>query len=146
MSINATQINATNLKGETTTTQAIWSKNISVSWDLTSLESCDTSGGISVRANNLSNQSFVNVTTANLTKGNYTINNNATGQEVYYFCIKIVGAELSSQSYSTASESSWQYQILFAPLILIARKRKNFKKRELSNKYISHIGLEFHNS
>ncbi|MBI2043611.1 hypothetical protein HYT25_04450, partial [Candidatus Pacearchaeota archaeon] len=68
MSANTTQINATNLRGETTTTFWIFANNISVSWDATSLEACDASGGDGTRANNMSNTTFVNITLANLTR------------------------------------------------------------------------------
>src|SRR3989344_8800474 len=100
------------MKKKKTPTNSMWENNISISWDLTSLESCDTSGGDGTRANNLSNTTYVNVTLANLTRGNYTVNNNATGQEVYYFCFKTVGAELSAQSYSTAAYGPWEVRIL----------------------------------
>ena len=126
MSANTTQINATNLRGETTTTVSIWSGNISVSWDATALEACDTSGGDGIAANlMMKNSTHINITTANLTKGNYILNDGSTGQEDYYFCIKTIGAELTSQQYSTVNAGPWQVRILLVPFIFGLRKRKN---------------------
>jgi len=139
---NATQINATNLRGETDPTLAIWAENISVSWDLTANEACDASGGDGIRSNNLTNTTFVNITTANLTKGNFLLNNNFSGQERYYFCIVTVGAELTSQSYSTASKGAWQYFIELAPLIFIRKRKKKQRRNKLDrsiNKFISNV-------
>jgi len=134
MSANTTQINATNLRGETTTTLAIWANNISVSWDATSLEACDNSGGNGIRANNMTNTTYVNITTANLTKGHYPANDGSTGQEDFYFCIKTVGAELTSQSYSTSAYGPWQVQILSTLLLFRICRRLRKKERLLYQK------------
>ncbi len=97
-------VNATNLRGETTATQALWAENFSVAWN--------TEGSPPAECiTNLSAGNFANVTTANLTKGNYSTNDGDTGQEELYFCIRYVGSELSSQAYSTANESTWTIQI-----------------------------------
>ena len=134
MSANTTQINVTNLRGETTTTQWIFANNISVSWDATAFKACDTSGGNGIAANNMINTTFVNISRANLTKGNYLLNDGSTGQEDFYFCIKAVGAELTSQSYSTVAYGPWMVQILLAPLILFNKRKRVgvvFRKRNL---------------
>ncbi len=133
MSANTTQINVTNLRGETTTTVAIWSGNISVSWDATANEACDTSGGDGIAANNMTNTTFINVTTANLTKGNYFANDGSTGQEDFYFCIKTVGAELTSQSYSTSAYGPWQVRILSVLLLFGLQKNKKRKGNYIKN-------------
>ncbi|MBI4116750.1 hypothetical protein HY449_03325 [Candidatus Pacearchaeota archaeon] len=127
MSANTTQVNATNLRGETAANRWISAGNISVSWDATTLEACDTSGGNGIAANNMSNGTFINITTANLTKGHYPTNDGSTGQEDFYFCIKTIGSELTSQSYSTAAYGPWMVQILLTPLVLLNIRRKNKK-------------------
>ena len=134
MSSNTTQINVTNLRGETTTTVAIWANNISVSWDATALEACDTSGGTANSATNMSNTTYVNVTTANLTKGHYPANDGSTGQEDFYFCIKTVGSELTSQQYSTVAAGPWQVQILSTLLLFRIYRRLRKKERLLYQK------------
>ena len=131
MSANTTQVNATNLRGETTTTFAIWSGNISVGWDATALEACDTSGGDGTRANNMTNTTYVNITTANLTKGNYFTNDGSTGQEDFYFCIKTIGSELTSQQYSTSAYGPWQVQILLTFAAIPSRRKKKTEKDKL---------------
>ena len=137
MPVNTTQINVSTLRGETTTTVSIWSTNISVSWDATAGKACDSSGGNGSAANNMTNMTFVNISMANLSKGNYFTNDGSTGQEDYYFCIKTIGSELTSQSYSTLAYGSWQVQILLTPLIFGIRKRrkKNYIKNPPRFKY-----------
>ena len=138
MSVNTTQVNATNLRGETTSTLALWSGNISVSWDATALKACDTSGGNETRANNLTAGNYINVTMANLTKGNYFSNDGNTGQEDFYFCIKIVGSDLTSQQYSTANEGVWTIRILLTPFFYIVYRRSK-KKNHLENQGLLNI-------
>ncbi|MBI4116749.1 hypothetical protein HY449_03320 [Candidatus Pacearchaeota archaeon] len=142
MAANTTQVNATNLRGEITSAFAIWSGNISTSWDSTTLEACDTSGGDGIRANNMSSGNYVNITTANLTKGNYFVNDGSTGQEDFYFCIKTVGAELTSQQYSTANEGAWTIRILLA-FVAIPRKRKKKTEKDKLLETISLLVDEF---
>lgn len=128
---NATQINATNLRGETTNTLAVWAGNMSVSWN-SSVDSCHSSGGNGTKANNLSAGNYVNVTIANLSRGNFLTNDNVTGQERLYFCIKVVGIDLTSQSYSTLNESAWTVQVLLLPLVIPFGRRI---KRKLNKLY-----------
>ncbi len=101
------QINGTNLRGETDSTKAIWANNISLS--------TFTGGSPPVECNststNMSAGGFVGIAVATLGTGNLTLNN-GTGQSRLYPCIKIAGAELTSQSYSTANESSWTVKIV----------------------------------
>ena len=54
---------------------------------------------------------YVNISIANLTRGNYTINNNYEGQEELYVCLRYAGSELTTQSYSTADQGTWTVKI-----------------------------------
>lgn len=93
-------VNATNLRGETTPNLAIWANNISIG----AAAGC---GGI-----NMTDHSYKNVSSAVLPKGNFTVNNGTSGQEQLYFCFEVVGSELIAQSYSTGNESAWTIQIV----------------------------------
>ena len=99
-------INATNLKGETNSAYQLIASNFSVG--LTSGAAGSCGGGT---AGNLSTGVYVNVTSATLTKGNYTINDNSTGQENLYFCLRLAGSELISQQYSTLNQGAWTIKI-----------------------------------
>ncbi len=101
------QINATNLKGETDNTKAIWAGNMSVAI-LT---------GSSAECNENTNQSaafspgvFTNATNGTLMVGNHSVAN--VGNRNLYLCIRTIGSELTSQSYSTTSEGAWTIKIL----------------------------------
>ncbi len=96
------EINSSNLRGETNSTQALWAGNFSVSWDEGSAPPAECGGTV------MSRSSLEGIDTANLTKGNYTAND-GTAQERLYFCLKLTGTELSSQSYSTANETEWPW-------------------------------------
>jgi len=100
-------INASNLRGETTSAEALWASNFSVDWDTES--TCSGTTCIECDGVQMSRSIFINMTMANLTKGNYTINDGSTGQERLYFCIKWISATLSTQSYSTANETEWNW-------------------------------------
>ncbi len=141
MTANTTQINATNLRGEVTPTTWIFAGNLSVSWDPTALAACDWSNGTSNAANKLSNNTFINITVANLSKGYYPTNDGFTGQEDFYFCIRTVGSELTSQSYSTLAYGPWQIQILstilvFNPYRMVRKKRNYIEKHSTKHKPI----------
>ncbi|MBR9701455.1 hypothetical protein GOV13_00870 [Candidatus Pacearchaeota archaeon] len=102
------EINASNLRGETTSTEALWAGNFSVSsttGGICSGAACTECGG---NAMNRSND--VGISVANLTKGNYTLAD-GTAQEGLYFCLTLVGSELSTQAYSTANETEWSWII-----------------------------------
>ena len=101
------QINATNLRGETDSSKAIWAGNMSVAI-LT---------GSSIECNENTNQTaafspglFTNATNATLMVGNHSVSD--VGNRNLYFCIRTIGSELSSQSYSTSNEGSWTIKIL----------------------------------
>jgi hypothetical protein len=97
------KINSSNLRGETTSTQALWAGNFSVSWNNGSTPPVECGG------TNMSRSIYQGISTANLTKGNYTVNNGNTGQEELYFCLMSAGSELSTQAYSTANETEWNW-------------------------------------
>jgi hypothetical protein len=94
------RVNSTNLRGETTPTQAIWAGNISIK---------DAAG---CGGTNMTDHSYTNITSAVLFKGNFTVNNGTAGQEQLYFCFETVGSELTAQAYSTGNESAWTLQIV----------------------------------
>jgi hypothetical protein len=94
-------VNATHLRGEQDPTQGLWAGNFSVSWD---------NGGsppAECGSTRMQYNTFMQLATANLTKGNYTINNGNTGQEELYFCLVILENNLTTQAYSSANESAW---------------------------------------
>lgn len=107
--ISASNINVTgyNLIGETTNTQYLPVVNMSVHF--TTGSSVECTGGIA-----LTNATATIVTSANMTKGNYTVNDGTTGQEQLYFCLKNVLSSTSTaqQSYSTAGGSAWTVTII----------------------------------
>lgn len=95
LSINVT---ALNLRGETTTTQFIYAANFTVD-NIT--EGCSGTA--------MANATSTNVTNANLGRGNNSLNynNQTSGQEQIFFCLKGVLPSLSSQSYSSAAYGPW---------------------------------------
>jgi DNA-directed RNA polymerase specialized sigma24 family protein len=105
------EVNSTNLFGETTPTQALWAGNFSVNV-------ANACNGIS-----MSDHAFANITTADLPKGNFTVNNGTAGQEQLYFCIEQTGSELTAQQYSTGNQGSWTIRIAFV-LLVLKKKRK----------------------
>jgi len=96
-------VTAYNLRGETTTSQYIYTNNFTIE---------DTSEGCSGTA--MSNATSINVTSAILQRGNNTLNyNNATsGQEQIFFCLKGVPQDISAQSYSSSAYGSWTIAIV----------------------------------
>jgi hypothetical protein len=99
------EVNATNLRGETTSTLALWAGNFSIG-HVGTLSECDsTLSNVTVASN------FKGLSPANLSKGNFTANNYITGQEQLYFCLRYAGSELTTQAYSTANESAWTIRI-----------------------------------
>jgi len=101
-------INATDLKGETNNLFMLYAENFSV-WTATGGSppiECD--GG---SAGNLSKNMFANTTSAVLPKGNYTIGDINTGREQLWYCLRIAGADLPSQAYSTLNMTPWTIKI-----------------------------------
>ena len=104
-------MNATNLRGETTSSYMLFARNFSVS-TATGGGLCSGEACLECAGTQMGNWSYVNITYSNLTKGNYTLNNGYTGQEQLYSCLRIAGSDLITQSYSTVAEGSWVVQIL----------------------------------
>lgn len=99
------QINATHLKGETDANRIIYSTNFSVFY---------ATGGsppVECDVTTMGNSVYTGLAVSNLTHGNFTINDGTIGQERLYFCLKYAGAELTSQTYSTASMGAWTVKI-----------------------------------
>jgi len=110
LSTSNISINATNLRGEVTNTQALWAGNFSVHWD-NGTSSCTGAACTECGGTKMNSGLYTNITGANLTKGNYTINDDKIGQETLYFCLRFAGNELSSQAYSNKNESVWTIKI-----------------------------------
>ncbi|MEK6945951.1 MAG: hypothetical protein AABW63_04135 [Nanoarchaeota archaeon] len=125
LNINVT---AYNLRGEITTTQYIYANNFTIE---------NASQGCSGAA--MTNATSINVTTAILQKGNNTLNynNDTSGQEQIYFCLKGVPSGISAQSYSSAAYGDWIIRISLALLIPRKRKKKNVK----DDKLVKALGL-----
>ena len=98
------EINSSNLRGEGNPALALWAGNFSVSNSTGGTPPAECGGTTMVR------NTFTGVGGANLTEGNYTIND-GTGQEQLYFCLNLAGTELTTQSYSTANETEWPWVV-----------------------------------
>ena len=101
------EVNATDLRGETNSAQALWAGNFSASPYTGGYIECN----ITASATQLVNMTYTGVTNVVLPKGNYSINDGNTGQEKMYFCLREVGPELAQQYYSTASLGAWTVKI-----------------------------------
>ncbi|MFH1290293.1 MAG: hypothetical protein ABIH92_02690 [Nanoarchaeota archaeon] len=99
-------VNATNLRGESDPTKALWAGNFSIGVSTGGSPPAECSGST------MNAGVYTNVSSATLPADNYTVNDGSTGQEQLYFCLKVVGSEITTQSYSTANESSWTIQAL----------------------------------
>ncbi len=102
ITLNGVTVNGTDLVGETTNTQSILVINFSVS---------DRNGSTSpnffeCNRTILVNDTIVNITGTNITRGNTSVDDN-TGQQKLYFCITSVLPTLSAQPYSTAQLRAW---------------------------------------
>ena len=100
LNINVTAIN---LQGEVTTTQYIFANNFTVE---SASEGCSGTAMV--------NATTTNVTSALLNRGNNTLNynNDTSGQEQIYFCLKGVPQDISSQSYSSAAAGPWTVAVI----------------------------------
>ncbi|MDO8528299.1 MAG: helix-turn-helix domain-containing protein, partial [Nanoarchaeota archaeon] len=127
-------INATDLKGETDSSKALWSGNFSVS-SFTG-GSCSGASCLECAGSQMNTVSgnYANITNANLTRGNFTLNNKNTGQEELYICLRYAGRELPNQAYSTQSQGVWTIKVLlvaFTPALKKKRKKKSIKNDKL---------------
>ena len=98
-------MNATDLKGEVNDVYSLFANNFSYSPSSGVLE-CD--GGAPY---NFSRNMYSNLTNSVLSKGNYTIGDTLTGREQLWFCLRIAGAELIAQPYSTVNMTPWTVKI-----------------------------------
>ena len=106
----AIQVNATDLKGETDNTRAIYAGNITIANNtLPASAECDFTGNNNASLMLTSRYSVVNLTS--MSRGNYSVNDGSTGQEQLYICILKAGNELSAQSYSTSNQGAWTIKI-----------------------------------
>lgn len=101
------KVNSSNLRGETTSTEALWASNFSVDWKTGG--SCSGAACVECAGTVMARNTLAGIITANLTKGNFTNNNNNTGQEQLYACLRFAGSELSTQAYSTANATEWPW-------------------------------------
>ncbi|MBI2148252.1 hypothetical protein HYU23_01090 [Candidatus Woesearchaeota archaeon] len=103
-------INSINLMGESNATTFINVSNFTVDQVAggSPLLECDfnATSGIDLR-----NNTYMNVSGSSMARGNFSINNGATGQEQLYFCLTRVMTGLTQQSYSTFRGGSWTLQI-----------------------------------
>ncbi|MCH7850487.1 MAG: hypothetical protein IH845_02480 [Nanoarchaeota archaeon] len=93
-------VNATDLAGETTATEYIYAENFTVN-------TADASDNTT-----MINNTEVQVDLANLTRGNYSLNDGVTGQEELYFYLEALNSDLSSQSYSSAAGAQWTVTVV----------------------------------
>ncbi|MBR9701454.1 DUF2341 domain-containing protein [Candidatus Pacearchaeota archaeon] len=117
------EINATNLLGEENSSYGLWAGNFSVSY--TDAGACAGTA--------MSSSEYTNITAANLTIGNYTVGD-GTAQEELYFCIKVIGSELTDQAYSTSGQGAWTIRILL--VALTTRRRKKTKHKNQTELFI----------
>lgn len=106
-------INSTDLAGETNGGYDLFAKNFTVS-TITGGSVCSGSGCTecsNASGSNMNMGFYKNISTATLPKGNYTVGDTSTGRAQLYFCLKLAGAELTSQSYSTKSNGTWTVMI-----------------------------------
>lgn len=98
-------MNATDLKGEVNNIYSLFANNFSYSQSSGVLE-C---GGNSPY--NFSRNMYANMAGSVLSKGNYTIGDATTGRHQLYFCLRIAGAEILAQAYSTVNMTPWTIKI-----------------------------------
>ncbi len=94
--VNVTGIN---LPGVVDNTKIIYAENFTAN----NISASDGTG--------LNNATSVQIVNAYLNRGNYSINNNVTGQEQLYFYIEALNSDLISQNYSTSGSQPWEVSI-----------------------------------
>jgi len=103
-------MNATDLVGESNPSYSIYANNFSISNSTGSNIECGGGTSVLMSKSQFAQLNSTRVNT-NLSRGNFTLNNGVTGQEIIYPCLRLAGSELSSQSYSTVSEGTWTVRI-----------------------------------
>lgn len=103
ISAGSVQLNTTHLKGEVDSTKALYAGNFSAG--------VTTGGNAECGATTMAPSVYTAIGSAALPRGNFTVNDNSTGQEQVYFCLKYAGTELTSQAYSTSNMGAWTLKI-----------------------------------
>ena len=103
------QVNATHLVGETTTSEKIYTGNMTAGATTGSNAECNFPA-TAAQMNLTSGAVYTAISGANLSAGNYTLSD-GTAQEQLYVCITLAGSELSQQAYSTLQEGAWTIQV-----------------------------------
>ena len=101
------QINAIDLAGEDVSTEFIFAANFSVDIDTGGSPPAECDG------TSLVNGTYTGITNSILPPGNHSLNyqNETSGQEQLFYCIKEVPSDISSQTYSTTGLGSWTIKI-----------------------------------
>jgi len=129
------KVNSSHLRGESDSNYALWAGNFSVDWRTGG--DCVGDACTECAGTQMVNYTFASISGANLSRGNYTVNDGDTGQEELYFCLRYVGTELTTQSYSTANEGYWYIDIALSIIIFAyspnirSKKKKRKKKKRL---------------
>ena len=99
------QVNAIDLAGEVISTDFIFAANFSAGNATGSNTEC--------QATSLVNGTDTGITNSVLAPGNHSLNyqNETSGQEQLFYCIKDVPSDISSQTYSTSTLGSWTIKI-----------------------------------
>jgi hypothetical protein len=109
-------VNATHLAGETDSTKRIFANNFTVA-SAGNTGACSGATGNCIECDTTSEATqmlygaYKNVSNSNLSKGNFTVNNNYTGQEQLFFCLRAIDTAISAQAYSTLANGSWVVKI-----------------------------------
>jgi hypothetical protein len=103
-------INSSHLKGETTDTDVLWAENFSIYYE-TGGAACAGGGCIECDGSKMDRNESIGIVGANLSKGNFTVNDGVIGQEQLYFCLMFTDSTLSDQAYSTAAATEWPWVV-----------------------------------
>ncbi len=94
------KMNATDLEGEDFAGEYIYAGNFTINV----ANSCNT-------GTFMNNGVTLNITNAQLSKGNHSINDGSTGQEQLYFCLEAINDDISAQTYSTTAGGPWTLSV-----------------------------------
>ena len=112
------RVTATNLVGETVSSFAIYAENFTV----------HTAAACGV-GTPMQNATEIGIVGATLTIGNFSLNDGSTGQEQLFYCLEVMNADLTAQTYSTTASGAWTITLLLAALRITKPKKK--KKQSL---------------
>ena len=102
-------VNGINLHGDSVSSDYIGVGNVTVGNNTGSNGECDISDP--KNATVLVNGTDIQIDNTILDNGNYSINNNQTGQELLYYCFRTIPSTISSQTYSTTYGGAWTIKI-----------------------------------